>query len=136
MARENRDPSHKSRQPKNKTLYNKCAVPLSSKRQNFTRHIKEDLNNWGDITYYRRERISIVKMSGLLKLIHEFNSAPIKIKKDTSEGHTPRCEHRFFLENEKIMACLCLVLVLLPVSSTTEKQLLIMRRRHSKKKYS
>ena len=53
--------------------------------------IKEDLNKWGDITYSRKGWLNIVKMSGLFKLIYKFNAIPIKIKKDTPEGHTPKC---------------------------------------------
>lgn len=50
--------------------------------------IKEDLNKWRDITYSQKGWLNIVKMSALLKLIYKFNVIPIKIKKDTAEGHT------------------------------------------------
>lgn len=49
-------------------------------------HINEDLNKWGDVTFSWKGRLSIVKMSVLLKLIYKFSGIPIKIKRDVQKG--------------------------------------------------
>ena len=44
-----------------------------------TKEIKEDTNKWKDIPFLWIERINIVKMSILPKVIHRYNAIPITI---------------------------------------------------------
>lgn len=89
-----RDPTFKSSNNNNNKI--KCFTInvqflYQAKYKTLLGNIKEDLNKWKDITYFWKRWLNIVKMSVLLKLIYKFNAISIKIKKDTPEGHTPKC---------------------------------------------
>ena len=43
------------------------------------KEIKDDTNRWGNIPFSWIRRISILKMSILLKAIYRFNAIPIKL---------------------------------------------------------